>query len=203
MPLILIIFGPPGSGKGTQAAYLKRKLKISHFDSGVYLRKIVFNARKLRDPLIRRQRAHYLAGELMDSSWILRTFKEEIGKILKLRKGIVVTGTPRTLYEAFGNKKTSGIIQFYRKTAADSKIVVFWLEINLDEATKRNVKRGRPDDKPEIIKVRFKEYKKRTLPILKELKKRRIKVVEIDAARSRSQVFKSILNKLSQRQRLK
>ncbi|KKP85420.1 MAG: Adenylate kinase, partial [Candidatus Nomurabacteria bacterium GW2011_GWA1_35_8] len=70
MNIAVILFGPPGSGKGTQAQLLADKLNLFHFDTGKYIRDILYNPKLKNNAAIKRERRLNESGQLNTSSWV-------------------------------------------------------------------------------------------------------------------------------------
>ena len=134
-------------------------------------------------------------GKLWDPPFLVHIVKEKIKELSKEGKGIVSVGSPRTLYEG------EGIIPLFKKLYGVQNIKVILIEISEKEALWRNTHRrecelirhpilysketvkltkcpldgsmlvSRVDDTPQIIKVRLKEYRERTLPLIDLFKK--------------------------------
>ena len=220
--IAVMVSGPPGAGKGTQANLLANKYNLIHFDSGKYLRSILHNPKNQEDPTIKRERKLNDEGVLNTPSWVLNIFKEETQRIANSGKSVVYSGSPRTMYEAFGDGKNTGLIKTLQ-TLYGKNIVFFSLQITPEEGAKRNKKRRvcevcgigvlasaniktcpvcagkmkiRVDDSPEITKKRIKEYTSRTKPIISEIKKTGIKVINIKGEQKPFEVFYEIEKKL-------
>lgn len=220
----VIIYGPPGSGKGTQADLLARLRGFVHFDTGKFGERLLYDPGSKKNKSFQRERKNFEAGRLFTPSW---TLKELVSKITKKIAGagfnVVYSGSPRTLYEAFGDKKTPGLIDILEKEYGKKNIKPFYLKIDPNIATKRNVARlicsvcatpvlsfekvracplcggklkKRILDNPETMKIRLEEYNNRTKPIVKELKKRGYKIIEINAAPRPYEVFEQIKKRL-------
>src|SRR6056300_1535553 len=95
---ILIFFGPAGSGKGTQAQYLKEKFNFSHLSTGDLLRYEVKSGSELG---IQVQKV-IESGDLVSNDIILKIIKENILKLVKENNcpGVVFDGFPRTIDQA-------------------------------------------------------------------------------------------------------
>ena len=222
----VIIYGPPGAGKGTQANLLSWKRGFIHFDTGRYLEQVVHNPENQKDPKIKEQAKLFDSGILLDPVWVLNVVKEKTKDISGAGFDIVYSGSPRTLYEAFGDKKTEGLISVLEKEYGKKNIHVFLLKVRSESSIFRNSHRKvcsvcdtpilygeethkhrncplcggklrtRTLDKPEIIKIRLKEYENRTKPIAAELKRRGYKIVEINGEPAPDKVHSAILKKL-------
>ena len=93
--MILILLGPPGSGKGTQAGFIKNKLDIPHLSTGDILRKSVKDATdlgKMVDEIMGK-------GKLVPDSLVLDVIRERILEE-DCKKGFILDGFPRTINQA-------------------------------------------------------------------------------------------------------
>jgi len=139
----VIIMGPQGSGKGTQAELIAKKLDLFHFDSGSYLRSILYDPASKNDKIIQRERKLNKAGFLNTPSWILKIFSQIVKKTAALKKGIVLSGSPRSLYEAFGynegenSKNKTGLMDVLSKSYGKENIFILVLDIPLSDSLKR------------------------------------------------------------------
>lgn len=139
MNIAVILFGPPGSGKGTQAQLLADKLNLFHFDTGKYIRDILYNSEFKNDASIKKERNLNESGQLNTSSWVFEIVSKKIKEIDKINKGIVLSGSPRTVAEAFGKDlNSSGLMNILEKDYGKKNIFVFILQIPAKESIKRN-----------------------------------------------------------------
>lgn len=207
MAKAVIIYGPPGSGKGTQADLLARKFNFIHLDTGRYLEGLFRSPEAKKDPVLKREKANFDSGILCTPSWVLKITREETERIAKAGYNLVFSGSPRTLFEAFGEGKTKGLLETLIKSFGKENISVIVLQVRDETSIKRNSHRlvcsqcGLPKlesvtlghcplcagpmrtrslDNPEVIKVRLKEYRDRTYPIVAEMKKKKFKITKID-----------------------
>lgn len=225
---VIIILGPPGSGKGTQAGLLERELDIFHLETSEVIERKLKRVKK-GDYVVVEGKKYFLEeekkkreeGELMSSPLITFWVMKEIERLYKEEKGIVFSGSPRTLYEA------EKLIPLIEKLYSKKYIRVIFIKLSAKDSIWRNSHRRtcelmrhpiiynketknlkhcpldgsklirRVDDKPEIIKFRLKEYKKRTKPVIDYLKKRHFKVIEINGAPSPDRIHKGIMKVLS------
>lgn len=223
MPKVVIIYGQPGSGKGTQANLLQAIKGVYHFDTGRYIEQVIRDPEKLKDKVVKRERKLFDAGILCTPSWVLDIVKKKTLELAKAGVSFAFSGSPRTLFEAFGNSKITGLIEVLEKAYNKKNIHVFYVKVSPKTSIFRNSHRlvcatcgvpvlhkskvnkcplcasslrKRKLDKPEVIKVRLREYQKRTQPILKKLQKRGYKINIIDGEPLPFKVFGAILKKL-------
>ncbi len=215
----ILIFGPPGAGKGTQADLVAQELNLVHFDTGRYLNELI---KSKKDPS-RKIKTGIKTGGLVESSFVLQVVKKQLKKISQAGFGVILSGSPRSIPEAFGDKKRKGLIPFLAKLYGRENLVIFKLEIPPQESIDRNSKRmvcsvcershilkvrlnscpfcggkliRRSDDNPKIIKIRLEKYCAETEPIFTELKKHGFKVHKIDGNSKPAVVFRSITRRL-------
>lgn len=223
MKKAIFIFGTPGSGKGTQANLLSWTKGFYHWDSGKELRGILFDPANQNDPFIKKEREINEAGMLNTPSWVLGMFKQAAEKISGAGMSIVYSGSPRTMFEAYGDSENQGLIPFLQQAYGEKNVYAFYLDIAPEVAASRNKIRRtctvctnpvlgdspvvtcpicegelkvRVDDDPEKYKVRYNEYTTRTLPILDEMRKRGMTITTIHANQKPPQIFKEILKNL-------
>ncbi len=168
----ILLIGPPGSGKGTQAKLLK-KYGFEHISSGKLIR-------DSNDPVIIKYREiEYLQGKLLSDKILFNLIEKNIPKN---SKKYILDGAIRTLSQAKYAKKKSLID------------LVFYFSVDERTAIKRILKRneGRTDDNLISIKKRFDEYRKKTEPVLKYLKKN-FEFYEIDASKKIKEIHKEVL----------
>jgi len=104
---VIIIIGPPGSGKGTQAELLANKLGCYYFETARILENIVMNAAAEKFKIVEgkkyffgEQKKKWETGKLMDSSIVTVWVNEKIQELANDNQNLVIAGSPRTLYEA-------------------------------------------------------------------------------------------------------
>ncbi|OGC76937.1 MAG: adenylate kinase [candidate division Zixibacteria bacterium RBG_16_40_9] len=195
----LILIGPPGSGKGTQARMLSKKLKIPHISTGDILREAVRNKTELGQ----KAQVFMEKGELVPDNVMVEIMKERISRA-DCEKGYIFDGFPRTLTQAqmldrtFKEKKKEldMVIQFKisdesiarrlsgrlvcSKCGADFNIFFKPPRIsNMCDRCGGNLV-PRPDDKENVVLNRLKVYKNQTEPLINYYRKQ-AKLKEIDA----------------------
>ena len=220
--MAVVFYGPPGSGKGTQAQLLAEKMHLFHFDTGDYLRKLLNNPKFKNDKAIQRERKLNESGKLNTPEWVLGVIIKQIGELAKLGQSVVFSGSPRNIYEAFGDGAHQGLLPFLGKKYGKENVHLFFLEIPDETTIKRNTHRTicsvcktplldmkhksttcpfcggkvehRVDDTTSVIKQRIKEYHKKTEPVIAESKKRGYNVIKIDGTPAPYKVHETIVN---------
>ncbi len=220
----VIFYGPPGAGKGTQAELLARRFYFMHFDTGRYLEQEIYNSDKLDDPEWQEAKEKFESGELIDPKFVLDRVVEATESMAEAGVSIVYSGSPRSVYEAFGKDGGSGLMKVLVEKYGKDNVQVVFLDISEEETMARNSTRRvcsvcglpilgeskletcafcggeakvRTLDNPETIKERIKEFKKVTLPVLDELKKKDFSVYEIDGSGMPYEVHKVVVDKLN------
>ncbi|MDI6734046.1 MAG: nucleoside monophosphate kinase [Patescibacteria group bacterium] len=215
----IIIYGPPGSGKGTQAELLARKYGFFHFDTGRFIENIVHSPEANHDLVLKREKKNFDTGRLCTPAWVLKIVKEEATRLAKSNWSLVFSGSPRTMYEVMGDKKQKGLINHLSRLYGRKNIFILWLKIRESTTMKRNSRRllckvcglpilasaktkrcafcgggmrKRTLDKPAVIKVRLNEYRDRTYPILAYMKKSGYKVQGINGKPPPYKVFEKV-----------
>lgn len=139
--IAVIIYGAPGSGKGTQADLLAKKFNLIHFDTGQYLESIVHDPKNKNNARIRKEKNLFDTGRLLTSSWVLEIISGKARQIARAGWGLVFSGSPRTFYEAFGKSKNSGLIKILEEEYGRSKIFFFLLKVHSNTSIQRNSQR--------------------------------------------------------------
>jgi adenylate kinase len=145
----VIIYGPPGSGKGTQAELLARLFGFVHFDIGHYIESLVHAPGASKDPILRRERANYDAGRLCTASWVLAIAAEAITRIAKFGGSVVLSGSARTISEALGSayaekrtRKPGGLIAILERLYGKRNVRIVVLKVRPASSLKRNRSRS-------------------------------------------------------------
>jgi adenylate kinase len=154
----IILFGPPGSGKGTQSANLIKKYGLIHLSTGDLLRSEI----EAQTPLGLEAKKFMDAGQLVPDEVVIGMISSKLDANPDAR-GFIFDGFPRTTAQAEALDKLLTL----KKTAIS---VVLSLEVPEDELIKRLLNRGltsgRSDDANEdVVKARIVEYHNKTAPV--------------------------------------
>ncbi|MGN0029378.1 MAG: adenylate kinase [Marinilabiliaceae bacterium] len=166
--LNIVIFGPPGSGKGTQSENLIKKYNLAHISTGDLLRKEISTNTQLGALA----KSHMDKGELVPDEVIIGMIDSYLDKMGKVN-GVIFDGFPRTVAQAQALKD---LLATYKTNVA----ICLNLEVPNDELMTRLIERGktsgRSDDNAETIKARLDVYEKQTKPVLEFYQKEGVAV---------------------------
>lgn len=153
----LILFGPPGSGKGTQSANIVKNYKLQHISTGDLLRDEVSR----KTPLGVEAQKYMDQGTLVPDEVVIGMISSKIDESPGTR-GMIFDGFPRTRAQAEALDK---LLEF-KNTQIH---LVLSLEVPEDELVRRMLGRAatsdRSDDNEEVISKRIKEYHAKTVPV--------------------------------------
>jgi len=219
--IAVILYGPPGSGKSTQARFLSAKLDLFLSDTGRYLEALVHDENNQKNKTIRRERELYDSGKLMTPSFVLRVVEQRVKRIARADSSIILSGSPRTLYEA------KGLLPVLAKEYGRKNVFVFVLDVPKAVSLKRNGKRylcrvcgspllaeyypstkpkhcpvcagplyKRTDDNPRVLSTRLEQYENRTKPIFEFMRKKGYRVISVDGRPAPFKLFRTIYGHL-------
>ena len=154
----IVIFGAPGSGKGTQSERIVEKYGINHISTGDVLRAEIKNGTELG----KTAKGYIDQGQLIPDELMIDILASVFDSF-KDSKGVIFDGFPRTIAQAEALKKMSA------ERGQDVSVMVD-LEVPEDELMVRLIKRGkdsgRADDNEETIKKRLHVYHSQTAPLI-------------------------------------
>lgn len=216
--------GPPGSGKGTQAELLAERFNLYHLETSEIIEKNFANIKKSdfvkvggKKYFLSEERKLRQSGKLMSPPLIFFWIKEKVKTIVEEKKGIVFSGSFKTLYEA------EELSPFLKKIYGTSNIKIILIKQRPEVSIWRNQKRRicelmrhsilyseetaklkkcpfdgsklvhREDSNPKVIRGKLKEFKERTLSVIDYFKKQHLKVTEVNGEQSVADVFKDVL----------
>lgn len=216
---VIILIGPPGSGKGTQADMLAEKFSLVHLESSKVIEEKLSKADS-DDWILQKEKHFWESGQLNTPELVLQWMQEKIKELAGKGNGIVFSGSPRTIFEAEGE------LPLLEELYGKDNIKIFNIELSGQESVKRNSTRRiclgsrhpipsfpefenitkcpkdgteivtRILDNPETIKIRYKEYLNRTLPLVDILKHKNYRITKINGDQPIENVYNDILNYL-------
>lgn len=186
----ILLLGPQGSGKGTQAKRISAECGIPHIATGDMLRAAIEQGTELG----RRVKPIVDAGELVPDELIVELIRERLGQD-DAREGFILDGFPRTMPQAVA------LDEMLREIGRELT-VVFALhvseEVCIQRLLNRAVEEGRSDDTPEAIRLRLRRYYEETEPLIEHYRASTGRVVGIHADRTPDEVFAEIQAVLEQ-----
>jgi adenylate kinase len=189
VPLNILLLGPQGAGKGTQAKRIYAEYGIPHVASGEILRAEM----EAGSELGRRVKETYDRGDLVSDELMIELIRSRLEQP-DTESGFVLDGFPRTTTQA---EALDSILSDLGRTFS----VVFALqlpdEVALERLRRRAELEGRPDDTDEAIQRRLDTYHRETEP-LNEYYRVRGNLVPIHGDRNENQVFAEIQQALEQ-----
>ena len=165
----LVLVGPPGAGKGTQAVRLAERLDVPHISTGD-----LFRANLKDETDLGREAKRYMdAGDLVPDEVTVAMVRERLTHD-DAAKGFILDGFPRTRSQA------SSLGELLAERGEDLDAVVEF-QVPEDELVRRLMGRGRDDDTEDVIRRRQQVYRSETAPLLDHYSDR---LVSVDAVGS-------------------
>lgn len=219
---VIIFIAPPGAGKGTQAEELAKRSGLIHLETSKIIEEKIQNADP-NDIEMQVEKQKWTSGQLITPAKVAQWFIEKLKELAAMGKGLIFSGSPRTLYEAKNE------IPELESLYGEENIKIFNINLSEEESIKRNsarricqanrhpVPRGDYDpkfkeitvcpwdgspiitralDKPEIIRERYRVYKTETEPVLDYLRRRGYKIIEINGEQPIEKVTEDIIKNL-------
>ena len=150
-----IFLGPPGAGKGTQAALLAEEMNLAHISTGEILRAAV----QEQTFLGQEAKAFMDRGELVPDTLVLGLVKERLGSLNGSTAGWILDGFPRNINQA------EALDDLLRDIQQQSDCAVN-LDVPDEILIPRLLGRGRQDDTEAIVRTRLQVYRDQTAPLI-------------------------------------
>jgi len=165
----LVLVGPPGAGKGTQAVRLAERLEVPHISTGD-----LFRANLKRETELGVEAKRYMdAGELVPDSVTVAMVRDRL-TAADVAKGFILDGFPRTVSQA-------GSLSEILTEGGEDLDAVVEMQVSEDLLVERLLARGRADDTEDVIRRRQQVYRDETAPLLDHYRDR---LVTVDAVGS-------------------
>lgn len=186
--MIGLIFGPPGSGKGTQASRLENEFEMAHLSTGEILRSEAAHG----SPVGKEAARIMAAGDLVPDDLIDRIVESRLRRIPP-GTNVLLDGFPRTI------KQAQALDRMLAKLARTVDFVVA-LDVPepllVDRLLHRAAIEGRADDTREAIMERMHEYRARTAPVLDHYRRSGVPVAEVNGIGHVDEVFDRVRDAL-------
>ena len=180
-PVIGIIFGPPGSGKGTQAARIEKEFRLKHLSTGEILRAEVASG----SPIGKEAGRIMAAGDLVPDELIVDIVRGRLPEA-ETGAGVLLDGFPRTVRQA----QALDAMLADEGHALDFVIALDVPEAELVERLLHRARvEGRADDTRQAITERMHEYHKLTEAVLDHYSRQGVPVKRVDGLGSPEEVF--------------
>ena len=183
VPLDIVLLGPPGAGKGTQAKRIELAHGVPQISTGEVLRGAVASGSRLGErvkPIMER-------GDLVPDELIVEVIRERLEEP-DTRTGFILDGFPRTIPQAEALDEM--LVGINRRLA-----VALEFELDEEEAVLRLAGRAegetRADDDPEVIQRRFTVWRESTRPLTEYYRERGV-LATVDASRSVVEVYAAV-----------
>jgi len=187
--LDILLLGPQGSGKGTQAKRISEAYGIPHIATGDILRSAMAHGTELG----RRVKPIYDSGGLVPDDLMIQIIRERLAGD-DAESGFILDGFPRTLPQA---EALDPMLREIGKELTVEFALQLPEQVSVERLLNRAQLEGRLDDTPEAIRNRLALYRRETEPLV-EWYRIRSKVVPIHAERTPNEVFAEIQQALEQ-----
>jgi adenylate kinase len=187
----VLLLGPQGSGKGTQAKLISKTYGIPQVATGDMAREL----KELDTPLGHEVKEIYDRGELLSDDLIVRMIRDRLSRGDTI-PGFILDGFPRNLAQAEA-------LDALLEEVGRSLDVVFEFrigdrEVLMERIAKRAIEEGRTDDTPDAIRKRLEIYDRETAPLVEHYRAKQANVVGIHADQPVDDVFAEVRDALEQ-----
>ena len=181
----ILVLGPQGCGKGTQAKRISATYGIPHISTGDMLREM----KELPTDLGRELKEVMDRGDLVNDELMIRLIEDRLSRGDTLA-GFILDGFPRTMAQAEA-------LDALLRDLGRNLDVVFDLQVSdhqvlIERMVRRAAEEGRSDDTPEAMKRRLELYDTQTAPLIDYYRARQANVVGLHADRTIEEVFEEI-----------
>ena len=187
----ILLLGPQGSGKGTQAQRIARDYRIPHIATGDMIRRL----KQEPTDLGRELKAVYDRGDLVSDDLMIRLIDDRLSRD-DARDGFILDGFPRTLPQA--EALDSLLRELDRRLDVVLEFQVHDRETLLGRLLGRAAEENRSDDTPEAIDRRLALYYEQTEPLVEFYRSRYGNVIGVHAERSIDAVHSEVQSALEQ-----
>lgn len=153
----IVLLGAPGSGKGTQAALLEKKLGVPHISTGVLFREAVSK----QTPLGKQVKSILDRGELVPDDLTLGLLEERMTKP-DAEQGFILDGYPRNLAQA---KSLDELMERLDRPVQEAILIEVDTEEVIERISRRAAEEGRSDDSEDVVRKRMEIYEEQTAPV--------------------------------------
>ncbi len=187
----VLLLGPQGSGKGTQAKLISKTYGIPQVATGDMAREL----KELDTPLGHEVKEIYDRGELLSDDLIVRMIRDRLSRGDTI-PGFILDGFPRNLAQA--EALDALLEEVGRNLDVVFEFRIGDREVLMERIAKRAIEEGRTDDTPDAIRKRLEIYDRETAPLVEHYRAKQANVVGIHADQTVDDVFAEVRDALEQ-----